>query len=53
MTDVMDDDDDEESEEVVVDRKRGRTDSKYSVKKQENDAKKKGRVLVEVQISVI
>lgn len=51
--DVMDDGDDEDSEEVVVDRKRGRADSKYSLKKQEKDAKKKGRVLVEVQITDI
>ncbi|KAK1419985.1 hypothetical protein QVD17_29468 [Tagetes erecta] len=46
--DVTDDDDDEDSE-VVVDRKRGRADSKYSLKKKEKDAKKKGRVLVEVE----
>ncbi|KAI3696473.1 hypothetical protein L1987_79490 [Smallanthus sonchifolius] len=48
--DMMDDDDDDdESEKVVVDRKRGRADSKYSLKKKEKDAKKKGRVLVEVE----
>ncbi|KAJ0779697.1 putative mak16 protein [Helianthus annuus] len=45
-----DESDDDESEKVVVDRKRGRADSKYSLKKQEKDAKKKkGRVLVEVE----
>ncbi|MFS7888311.1 hypothetical protein Hanom_Chr00s000001g01593461 [Helianthus anomalus] len=46
----MTESDDDESEKVVVDRKRGRADSKYSLKKQEKDAKKKkGRVLVEVE----
>ncbi|KAL8224550.1 hypothetical protein R6Q57_020025 [Mikania cordata] len=45
-----DDDDDDESEKVMVDRKRGRADSKYALKKLEKDAKKKkGRVLVEVE----
>ncbi|KAK9060216.1 hypothetical protein SSX86_020920 [Deinandra increscens subsp. villosa] len=47
--DEMGDDDDDESGKVVVARKRGRADSKYSLKKQERDAKKKGRVLVEVE----
>ncbi|PWA47930.1 protein MAK16 [Artemisia annua] len=47
----LDDDDiDSDDEEVVdVNRKRGRTDSKYNLKKKEKDAKKKGRVLVEVE----
>ena len=39
-------DDDEEA--VDVNRKRGRADSKYNLKKKEKDAKKRGRVLVEV-----
>ncbi|KVI05745.1 Mak16 protein [Cynara cardunculus var. scolymus] len=44
------DDDDDDAEEVAVDRKRGRTDSKYALKKQEKEAKKKkGRALVEVE----
>nr|KAJ0207158.1 hypothetical protein LSAT_V11C500289720 [Lactuca sativa] len=42
------DSDDEDDDEVAVGRKRGRKDSKYALKKQERDAKKKkGRVLVE------
>ncbi|KAI7749252.1 hypothetical protein M8C21_030896 [Ambrosia artemisiifolia] len=45
-----DEDDDDELEKVVVHGKRGRTDSKYHLKKQEKDAKrKKGKVLVEVE----
>nr|XP_043639503.1 protein MAK16 homolog [Erigeron canadensis] len=50
--DAIDDDgdDSDEADEVAVNRKRGRTDSKYAQKKQERDAKKnKGRVLVEVE----
>ncbi|CAH1416554.1 unnamed protein product [Lactuca virosa] len=48
-----DDDDDDDDAEVAVDRKRGRKDSKYALKKQERDAKKKkGRVLVEVAAKV-
>ncbi|XP_076883099.1 uncharacterized protein LOC143531741 [Bidens hawaiensis] len=43
------DDEDDESEKVVVNRKRGRPDSKYNLKKQEKDAKRKGKVLVEVE----
>ncbi|PWA36164.1 MAK16 protein-related protein [Artemisia annua] len=45
--DIGSDDDDEEA--VDVNRKRGRADSKYNLKKKEKDAKKKGRVLVEVE----
>ncbi|KAI7749253.1 hypothetical protein M8C21_030897 [Ambrosia artemisiifolia] len=45
-----DEDDDDELEKVVVHGKRGRADSKYHLKKQEKDAKrKKGKVLVEVE----
>ncbi|CAH1441442.1 unnamed protein product [Lactuca virosa] len=51
--DEDDDDDDDDDAEVAVDRKRGRKDSKYALKKQERDAKKKkGRVLVEVAAKV-
>lgn len=48
MADARDDEDDD-NEAVAVDRKRGRPDSLYALKKQEKDAKKKkGRVFVEV-----
>ena len=51
MDDGDEDDDEEDDAEVAVDRKRGRKDSKYALKKQERDAKKKkGRVLVEVKL---
>lgn len=44
------DDEDDDNEAVAVDRKRGRPDSLYALKKQEKDAKKKkGRVFVEVE----
>lgn len=50
LDDGDEDDDEEDDAEVAVDRKRGRKDSKYALKKQERDAKKKkGRVLVEVE----
>ncbi|PWA54639.1 Mak16 protein [Artemisia annua] len=47
--DDEDDSSDDDDEPAVVHRKRGRPDSKYNLKKKEKDAKKKGRVLVEVE----
>ncbi|KAJ9554468.1 hypothetical protein OSB04_018513 [Centaurea solstitialis] len=48
-SDDDDEGDDEDAEEVAMNRKRGRPDSKYALKKKERDAKKKkGRALVEV-----
>lgn len=47
--DEDDDEDDDGAAEVAINRKRGRPDSKYALRKKEKDAKnKKGRVLVEV-----
>ena len=47
--DEDDSNDDDDDEPAVVHRKRGRPDSKYNLKKKQKDAKKKGRVLVEVR----
>ena len=47
--DDEDDSSDDDDEPAVVHRKRGRPDSKYNLKKKEKDAKKKGRVLVELR----
>nr|GEX48147.1 protein MAK16 homolog [Tanacetum cinerariifolium] len=51
--DIGSDDEDDSSEDdgepAVIHRKRGRPDSKFNLKKKEKEAKKKGKILVEVE----